>query len=158
MEGHLPRLRIVIAVGLPGSGKSWYFKKAGITPLSSDHMRLLLADDETDQSLHARVFAAIRFLLCNRLALGRPVSYVDATHLSPAERKPYFAIAKVWGCDVEALYFRTPLEICRERNRGRSRVVPEEALERMAAKLCPPSLEEGFARITVVEPEPRPPA
>jgi predicted kinase len=121
-------------------------------------MRLLLADDETDQSLHARVFGAVRFLLCNRLALGRPVSYVDATHLTPAERKPYFDIAKIWNCDVEALYFRTPLEICRERNRGRSRVVPEEALERMAAKLCPPALEEGFARITVVEPEGRPAA
>jgi hypothetical protein len=29
-------------------------------------------------------------------------------------------------------------------------VVPGEALAKMAAKLAPPSVEEGFARVTVV--------
>jgi len=40
--------------------------------------------------------------------------------------------------------------VCLERNRRRDRVVPEEAVHRMAAKLAPPSLEEGFSRVTVV--------
>jgi predicted kinase len=51
---------------------------------------------------------------------------------------------------MEAVYFDVPLEVCRARNARRERRVPEAALERMAAKLAPPALEEGFARVTVV--------
>jgi predicted kinase len=84
------------------------------------------------------------------LGIGRPVSYVDATHLTPEERAPYIQIARWYGCDAEAIYFDVPLEVCRERNLRRNRVVPDDALERMAAKLVPPDLAEGFTRITVV--------
>jgi len=37
-----------------------------------------------------------------------------------------------------------------DRNRKRQRNVPEEIMQRMAAKLKPPAFEEGFAKITVV--------
>jgi predicted kinase len=142
--------RIVVLVGLPGSGKSTYLERQGITPLSSDLVRQLLADDATDQTIHARVFQCLRYLLRQRLAIGRPVTYVDATHLTPAERRPYVKIAQRYGCSVEALYFDVPLDVCLARNRGRSRVVPEEAVRAMAAKLAPPSVEEGFSRVTVL--------
>ena len=92
----------------------------------------------------------MRYLLRHRLAIGRLVSYVDATHLTPEERRPYVKIAQWYGCDVEAVYFDVPLDVCRERNLRRNRVVPEEALERMALKLTPPELAEGFTKITVV--------
>ena len=59
-------------------------------------------------------------------------------------------MAERYGCDVEALFFDVPLAVCLERNRKRARVVPEEALRAMAAKLRPPKLDEGFSRITVV--------
>ena len=142
--------RIVLLVGLPGAGKSTWLERQGVGALSSDALRQLLADDATDQSIHPRVFATLRYLLRQRLAIGRPVTYLDATHLTPRERRPYFQIAKVYGCVVEAVFFNVPLEVCRERNRGRARVVPEEAMDRLAARLVPPSAAEGFARITVV--------
>jgi predicted kinase len=142
--------RIVILVGLPGSGKSTYLERLGVTALSSDAIRQLLADDVTDQSIHGRVFTTIRYLLRQRLAIGRPVTYVDATHLTPDERRPYVKIAQWYGCDVEAVFFDVPLEVCIERNRRRERVVPEEAVRAMAAKLVPPAVEEGFSRVTVV--------
>lgn len=142
--------RIVVLVGLPGSGKSTYLERLGITPLSSDVIRQLLADDATDQTIHARVFQSLRYLLRHRLAIGRPATYVDATHLTPAERRPYIKIAERYGCIVEALYFDVPLEVCLARSRGRSRVVPEEAVRAMAEKLVPPTVEEGFRRVTVV--------
>jgi predicted kinase len=143
--------RIIVTVGLPGSGKSTWLERRGITPLSSDWLRLVLADDMADQSIHARVFQALRYLLRHRIAIGRPESYIDATHLTPAERRPYIEIGRTYGCEVEALYFDVPLAVCRERNRARGRVVPEEAMLLMTAKLKPPRVEEGFTRITVVK-------
>lgn len=144
------RPRIVVLVGLPGSGKSTYLERQGVTALSSDAVRVLLADDPTDQTIHRRVFAVLRYLLRHRLEIGRPVTYVDATHLTPWERRPYIRLGQLYGCAVEALFFDVPVEVCRERNRRRDRVVPDEALDRMAAKLVPPCVEEGFAKVTVI--------
>jgi predicted kinase len=141
--------RIVLLVGLPGSGKSTYLERQQVTGLSSDAVRQLLADDPTDQTIHARVFATLRYLLRHRLLIGRPVTYIDATHLTREERCPYIEIARTFGCEIEAVFFDVPLEVCRERNRLRQRIVPDEAMAKMAAKLVPPAVEEGFTRVTV---------
>ncbi len=86
-----PKGVVVLAIGLPGSGKSSWFKRHSIAPLSSDMLR----------SLHA-------------------------------------------------VFFDVPLEVCLERNRRRQRVVTEDVMRRMAAKLRQPAFDEGFTKITVV--------
>ena len=142
-------MRIVVLVGLPGSGKSSYLERLGVTGLSSDALRMLLADDATDQSIHEQVFQTMRYLLRQRLAIGRPVTYIDATNLRPEERRPYIGIGQSYGCEIEAVFFDVPLEICRARNAARHRIVPQDALLKMAAKLIPPTRSEGFDRVVV---------
>jgi predicted kinase len=149
-----PRGQIILVVGLPGSGKSTYFARRGIQPLSSDLLRLLLLDKETDQSAQPRVFRALRYLLETRLRLGRKRNYVDATNLTRGERRPYFRLAERYGYEVRAIFFDVPVDVCRLRNRKRKRIVPEAVMTRMARRLRPPTTEEGFARITIVRSEP----
>jgi predicted kinase len=145
-----PPQLIVLAIGLPASGKSSWFQKHGITPLSSDHLRLLLADDENEQGFQAEIFQALRDLLQLRLALGRPASYVDATNFRREFRLAFLEIARQRGCEIEALFFDVPLEVCLARNAARARRVPEDVLRAMAERLEPPSIEEGFRRIVVI--------
>ncbi len=145
-----PKGRIILAVGLPGSGKSTYFARRNIHPLSSDTLREWLLDDATNQQHQGRVFTALRKLMEIRLSLGLARNYVDATSLTPWERRPYFQLAARYGYEMEAIFFDVPLDVCRRRNRARKRRVPEEAMARLARKLSPPTREEGFRKITVV--------
>jgi len=142
--------RVVLAVGLPGSGKSRYFKDLGVNAISSDAIRLQLVDDEADQTIHTQVFTTVRYLLEQRLALKRPVTYIDATNLTRRDRRAFLDVARKNGARPEALWFDVPLEICKSRNAGRSRTVPEHAMDLMAARFVPPSIAEGFSRVEIV--------
>ncbi len=140
-------MKIVITVGLPGSGKSTYLRRRGVNAISSDEIRRLITDDPADQDHHALVFAAVRYLIRQRLAAGRKVAYVDATNLMRWERKLYIQMAQKYGCRIEALFFDVPLDVCLVRNSLRERVVPVEAIRVMAGRMEVPTVGEGFNKI-----------
>jgi predicted kinase len=148
--GRAPRGVVVLAIGLPGSGKTTWFKRRGVTPLSSDMLRNILFDDITEQRYQGLVFSTLRSLLRARLIARMPWNYVDATNLSPRERRQWIRMARSLGYEVHAVFFDVPLEVCLERNRRRERVVPDDIMQRMASKLRPPTFEEGFSKIIVV--------
>ena len=89
-----PKGTVVLAVGLPGSGKSSWFKRNNITPLSSDLLRALLFDDPTEQRFQDLIFSNLRSMLKARLIARRPMNYVDATNLTPQERQSWIKLAQ----------------------------------------------------------------
>jgi predicted kinase len=141
---------VILAIGLPGSGKSSWFKRNKITPLSSDLLRAMLFDDANEQRFQDLVFSNLRSMLKARLIARRPTNYLDATNLTPHERQGWIKLAKDYGYEVQAVFFDVPVEVCLERNQKRERVVAEDVMRRMAGKLKAPSFEEGFGKITVV--------
>lgn len=145
-----PRGYVVLAIGLPGSGKTTWFRRRGVTPLSSDLLRNILFDDVEEQKFQGLVFSTLRSLLRARLIAKMPWNYVDATNLSVHERRQWIKMSKSFGFEVQAVFFDVPLEVCLERNRSRDRMVSEDVMRKMAEKLKPPAFEEGFAKITVV--------
>jgi predicted kinase len=145
-----PRGYVVLTIGLPGSGKTTWYKRRGVQPLSSDMLRTILFDDITDQRYQGLVFSTLRSLLRARLIAKMPWNYVDATNLSPHERRQWIKMAKSFGYEVQAVFFDVPLAVCLERNAKRDRQVSDEVMHKMSERLRPPAFKEGFDKITVV--------
>jgi predicted kinase len=148
---------VVLAIGLPGSGKTTWFKRRGVTPLSSDMLRSILFDDITEQRYQGLVFSTLRSLLRARLIAKMPWNYVDATNLSAHERRQWIKMAKSFGYEAQAVFFDVPLEVCMERNSRRERTVSDDIMRKMAERLRPPSFKEGFSKITMVRVKGAPP-
>jgi predicted kinase len=144
--------KLIVLVGLPGSGKSKWAAEQDAGVLSSDAVRELLTGDAEDQSANRLVFPMLRNLLAARVKVGMEATILDATSLTPKERRSWVRTAEALGCEAEAVFFDTPLALCKSRNAARSRVVPEDVMDRFAVRLVPPSEAEGFTRVTVIRP------
>ena len=91
----IPELRLVVLVGVTGSGKSTFarthFKPTEV--ISRDFCRGLVSDDENDQSATADAFDVLHYIAGKRLAAGR-LTVVDATNVQPEARRPLVALAR----------------------------------------------------------------
>ena len=91
----LPRLCLVVLVGVSGAGKSTFAHKhfAPTEVLSSDVFRGLVADDPRDQSATGDAFGALLDIADRRLRRGL-LTVVDATSVRPEDRKVLLDLAK----------------------------------------------------------------
>ena len=138
-------VNLYVMVGLPGSGKSSFAAAhSDMSVVCLDTIRGELYGDESIQGNGDEV-ARIAFERIHKLLNeGHDVIY-DACNVRPKYRKQ--VLEEFNFCNVIAVYVDTPKEICYERNAARSRVVPQEVIDRMAAALVEPSVDEGFAQV-----------
>jgi predicted kinase len=127
----LPDPGIVVLVGPAGCGKT-HFAARHLAPhdvLSSDAFRELVAGDAGDQTASAAAFSLLHHALSER-ARRRRFTAIDATNLTPRERRRFLGVARAHDLPSVAVVFGLPRETCRRQAAGRTgRVVPEEVLD-----------------------------
>lgn len=79
--------------------------------------------------------------------------YFDAALPGARHRQPIIERARLRQVPVEAVWIKTPLDLALARNATRpaDRRVPEAAIRTVAAGFEPPSRDEGFDRVVIVE-------
>lgn len=132
----VPRLALVLLIGVSGSGKSTfagrYFRKTQV--LSSDGCRALVCDDESDQTATKDAFQLLRLILEMRLRRGK-LTVVDATSVQAWARKSLLTVAEECGVPTVAIVLDLPQSVCAERNRARDRVVDAAVIAQQAEDL-----------------------
>jgi predicted kinase len=151
----LPDPGIVVLVGPAGSGKS-SFAARHLDPgdvLSSDAFRALVAGDPGDQSASGAAFSLLHRVLDERTR-RQLLTVVDATNLTPRERRHSLDVAREHGVPSLAIVFGLPLEVCQSRAARRTgRIVPAEVVADQYATFrrhLPDLADEPFDDVVVV--------
>jgi len=148
---------VAMSIGVPGSGKSTVLSElsetAGVTRINPDQIREELTGSEIDQSMNKEVWKETYRRVQESLGRGESV-IVDATHAEAFRRPETVKMYRDMGAkSVLAFNFTVGLETAKERNRGRTRVVPDHAIEKMHQSLTenPASTDEGFDEVIEVD-------
>ena len=152
--------KLYVCCGAPGSGKSTFLsdiKDPNEVIVSRDKIRFSLIKPGEEYFSHEKeVYSKFLDEITKNIRKGVDV-YADATHLTPRSRYLLLSQLKKHGCrpsEVHAIYFKVPLNICKERNelrKGTLAYVPEESLENMYCKFIPPTKAEDFYSIWEVD-------
>ena len=146
-------LTLTLMVGVSGSGKSTHAAKLAQTLPSDivepDAIRLELTGNASDQSRNREVFQLAHSRAEAKLLAGINV-VVDATNLDRKTRAEWLAIARRCGAEARAVVVDTPLDVAKNRNNVRERVVPLDVIDKQSTRFVRPTFAEGFAQIIVV--------
>ena len=146
----------IMLVGIPAVGKdTWareYIKKHPYTVIhSSDDIREELYGDASRQGSPIKVFEQMRSRTLRDLRTGKDVIY-NATNIKYKDRKSILSqLKKIDNLTCYCKIFVAPVEVCKERNAKRERVVPDFVYDRMLKSFQIPFYEEGFASIEVIK-------
>lgn len=140
--------KLIMAIGLPGSGKSQILKrfadKYGYEFVSLDDIRTqhgLSADQESSES----VWSDVKTRTIDSFRAGKSV-VLDGTFLTDT-RRIALEVARANGIEkIQGVFIDTPTEIAWERNMAREHNTPSEIFDERLKhmKEFPPKLEDGF--------------
>lgn len=148
--------KLIMLIGIQGSGKTTYSKvlkeKYDARVISTDKIRQTFLNIEEKD-----VFPTLYKLCAKELRQGYNV-IIDATHITPKVRKRTFDALNEFNVNYEkvAYYIKTPLEVCVKRVDIRNQdpnelFLPLEVIESYFKNLIPPTEEEGFNEIHIIE-------
>lgn len=148
--------KLVLLAGIPGSGKTTLSQRLidkGFVTLTADQIREELWGDAAEQNNKEQVFEVFFQRLEEGLRRGWDI-VIDNTNINGKHREPIIERARQAGyTDIQIWIIDTPLEVCLERNKMRSRTVPEDIVENMYRSLHgagKPQKHEG--RVILVRP------
>lgn len=153
--------RLIVMVGLPGSGKSTFAERLrrhiieeygyGCEIFSSDAIREELYGDANIQGDSKEVFSLLEQRLFEALSVNdNRVAIYDATNLTAKGRKALInkvKNSKLPECYFHCIFIGCRLSECKRRQFSRDRKVPEEVIERMVRSFQAPFYNEGWDEI-----------
>lgn len=139
--------RLIIMVGIPGSGKSSYAKKLlEANPsweyVSRDEVRYEFVTDQAHYYDHEN---DVYREFCNRIdkfLLQEKTVIADATHLTKGSREKLIQNLQVIPDEVYAVVMKTPFEVCMQRNSARQGItrVPDKSMYSMKSRYRVPNM------------------
>lgn len=148
------RGKLIVLIGLPGSGKSSWAKKYKrlsnneiVDIISSDEIRIELSD-VNDQSRNGEVFNIMKKRTIEGLKQNHTVIY-DATNISSKRRKTLLNELKKYYTKAICIFKYKPILYCYEDNALRDKQVPSEVIDKMYKTIDIPSKHEGFDEIII---------
>ncbi|MFW5891636.1 MAG: AAA family ATPase, partial [bacterium] len=142
--------KIIMLVGLPGSGKSVYAEKLekeeNYIIHASDRLREEMFGDSTNNENNHQLFQKLHKRIKNDLSENKNVIF-DATNISYKRRRAFVQEIKKYNCKKECYLIATPYELCLKRNKKRNRQVPEHVITRMYKTIYIPQYYEGWNEI-----------
>lgn len=149
--------RLIVLVGIPGSGKSTYAKKLleqnpDAVYLASDMIRKELYGSEAIVGDKNKVFRLLHSRVKEELKKDKTVIF-DATNLTRKARRNAFEDAN--GSVVKEVHIIwAPLHACIDRDKQRTRVVGRKNIMRLATGFQAPWWDEGMHVIKVISTHP----
>ncbi|AFY73303.1 putative kinase [Synechococcus sp. PCC 7502] len=151
--------RVIILIGIPGSGKSSFVSNlvqssaTPITVVSPDLIRCELYGSSNIQGNWTEIYAQIKLQFQESYQEQKSVIY-DATNYRSHYRQEIITLSKNIGfTSITGIWLNVPLWICLERNEHRTNPVPENIIMEMYKTLMhrSPSLREGFDYLMIKE-------
>lgn len=137
---------VILLSALPGMGKDSYIREhcQGMATVSLDDIRRQHGVSPGDSSATGRIVQQAKEEA--RVLLRRKTPFVwNATNITRQLRTQLISLFTAYGAQVKIVYLEVPWQQWKKQNANREHAVPENVLQRMAAKLEVPQPDEAHS-------------